>query len=134
MLVFGSSRLAHVLDRTERRGRQSTLSRANTFNRMIGEVQGAARGDLKLTISPMWGRDMVSRDSGAEAEADGPVHENVGRQRPSCRTMRVIGKIGRALVLDTGFDLVSRVTTTRRSRRSTTTLVRSAAAWTSRRR
>jgi outer membrane receptor protein involved in Fe transport len=63
---------------------------------------------LKLTISPSWGTDSITL-AGAEAGATGPFTSIAVVDHELSYRMRVHGRIGRA-VLDTGIDLLSRVT------------------------
>jgi hypothetical protein len=66
-------------------------------------------GDLKLTLSPAWGRDTISF-TGAQAMAAGPftslgvVNDNLSYR------MRVHGRLDDRLTLDSGLDMLSRVT------------------------
>jgi TonB family protein len=97
----------HVLDADPT---QSTdLSSAIHFTRVIGSYTRALGGDLKLTLSPAWGRDTVSY-SGAEAEAEGPFTDLAIVNDSLSYRMRITGHPAPWLVLDTGIDLLSRVT------------------------
>jgi len=112
VFAIGSSDTLHVLNRDPDAALSTDLSTAVKFFRVIGTYERVIAGDLKLTLSPAWGRDTLTF-SGAQAEATGPFTSiSVANDNLSYR-MRVHGRLGERLTLDTGLDLLSRVTTYR---------------------
>ncbi len=107
LFAISSSDSLHVLDADPT---QSTdLNSSITFFRIIGSYSRPIADDLKLTISPAWGRDTIGY-TGAEAMAAGPFTSlSVVNDSLSYR-MRITGHPTPYLVLDTGIDLLSRVT------------------------
>lgn len=88
----------------------TNLSSSISFFRLIGNYTRSFGGDLKLTISPSWGRDTITA-SGAQAEASGPFTSiGVVNDALSYR-MRLHGRVDPRVMLDTGVDILSRVTT-----------------------
>jgi TonB family protein len=80
------------------------------FWRVIASYTRPLAGDLKLTISPAYGVDIVAAN-GTDSSTPGPFSSlDVVDQNVSYR-MRVNGTVGSKVTLDTGLDLLSRVTT-----------------------
>jgi TonB family protein len=110
VFVIGSSDGLHVLNKDPDAATSTSLDSSVKFFRIIGNYTRPLAGDLKLTLSPAWGRDTISF-SGAQAEAAGPFTSlSIVNSSLSYR-MRVFGKLSERLRLDTGLDLLSRVTT-----------------------
>lgn len=109
VFAIGSSDTLHVLDKDPDAALSTDLDTAVKFLRVIGTYERAIAGDLKLTLSPAWGRDTLSF-TGAQAEAAGPFTSiGVVNDTLSYR-MRVHGRLNQRLTLDTGLDMLSRVT------------------------
>jgi TonB family protein len=110
LFVIGSSDGLHVLNQDPDAAVSTNLNSSVKFLRVIGEYDRPLTGDLKLTMSPAWGRDTISF-SGAQAEASGPFTSIGVVNDDFSYRMRVKGKIASRLTLDTGIDMLSRVTT-----------------------
>jgi TonB family protein len=109
VFAIGSSDTLHVLDKDPDAATSTDLNTAVKFFRIIGTYERILAGDLKLTLSPAWGRDTLTF-SGAQAEAAGPFTSiGVVNETLSYR-MRLAGKLAPRLSLDSGLDLLSRVT------------------------
>jgi hypothetical protein len=109
LFAIGSSDTLHVLDQDPDAAQSTDLNTSVKFFRIIGEYTRSLGGDLKLTLSPAWGRDTVTF-SGAQAEAAGPFTSlDIVSSNLSYRA-RVHGRIDDRLTLDTGLDLLSRIT------------------------
>src|SRR6185436_13131067 len=109
VFAIGSSDTLHVLNRDPDAALSTDLDSAVKFFRVIGTYERRIGGDLTLTLSPAWGRDTLSF-SGAQAEAAGPF-TSIGVVNSSLSyRMRVQGRLDRRLTLDTGVDMLSRVT------------------------
>jgi TonB family protein len=109
VFAIGSSDTLHVLNQDPDAALSTDLNTAVKFFRVIGTYERVIAGDLKLTLSPAWGRDTLTF-TGAQAEAAGPF-TSIGVVNSSLSyRMRVHGKLGRRLTLDTGIDMLSRVT------------------------
>jgi TonB family protein len=109
LFLFGSSDGLHVLDSDPETSTSEDLNSSTKFFRVLASYVRPLGGDLKLTISPAWGRDTIVL-SGAEADADGPFSSiGVVTDNLSYR-MRLEGNLAKAIHLDTGVDIVSRVT------------------------
>ncbi len=109
IFAIGSSDTLHVLNKDPDAALSTDLNSAVKFFRIIGTYERVIAGDLKLTLSPAWGRDTVAF-SGAQAEAAGPF-TSIGVVNDSLSyRMRVRGRVDAHLTLDTGLDLLSRVT------------------------
>ncbi|MEO8549749.1 MAG: TonB-dependent receptor, partial [Kofleriaceae bacterium] len=109
LFVIGSSDGLHVLNKDPDAAVSTDLNSSVKFLRVIGTYERPLSGDLKLTLSPAWGRDSISF-SGAQAEASGPFTSiGVVNDNFSYR-LRVKGKVAKRLTLDTGLDLLSRIT------------------------
>ncbi|HEX4451973.1 MAG TPA: TonB family protein [Kofleriaceae bacterium] len=109
LFLFGSSDGLHVLDSDPETDTSEDLNSSTKFFRVLASYTKPLGGDLKLTISPAWGRDTITL-SGAEAGADGPFSSlGVVTDNLSYR-MRIEGNLAKRIHLDTGIDIVSRVT------------------------
>ncbi|HSR99583.1 MAG TPA: TonB-dependent receptor [Kofleriaceae bacterium] len=109
LFAIGSSDTLHVLDKDPDAALSTDLNTSVKFFRLIGTYERVIAGDLKLTLSPAWGRDTLTF-TGAQAESAGPFTSlGVINDSLSYR-MRVHGKLARSLTLDTGLDMLSRVT------------------------
>jgi TonB family protein len=109
LFVLGSSDTLHVLDSDPDSRVSTNLNSAVKFLRVIGNYTRSLGGDLKLTLSPAWGRDTITF-SGAQAEAAGPF-TSVGLVNNSLSyRARVHGRPVSRLALDVGLDVLSRVT------------------------
>lgn len=109
LFTIGSSDTLHVLDSDEDSQVSTNLNSAVKFFRVIGTYTRSLGGDLKLTLSPAWGRDTVTF-SGAQAEAAGPFTSVGIVNHTLSYRMRVHGRVSSRLTLDTGIDMLSRVT------------------------
>jgi hypothetical protein len=109
IFAIGSSDTLHVLNRDPDAALSTDLNSSVKFFRVIGTYERMIAGDLKLTLSPAWGRDTISF-TGAQAMAAGPftslgvVNDNLSYR------MRVHGRLDDRLTLDSGLDMLSRVT------------------------
>lgn len=110
LFAIGSSDTLHVLDQDPDSNVSTNLNTAVKFFRVIGNYTRALGGDLKLTLSPAWGRDTITF-SGAQAEAAGPFTSLGVVNHTLSYRMRVHGRATKYLTLDTGIDMLSRVTT-----------------------
>lgn len=109
LFAIGSGDSLHVLDSDADANVSTDLNTSVKFFRVIGTYQRPLGGDLKLTLSPAWGRDTLVF-AGAQAEAAGPFTSvDIVNNTMSYRA-RVHGRIDRHLTLDTGLDVLSRVT------------------------
>jgi TonB family protein len=109
LFVIGSSDALHVLNQDNSTTVSTNLNSSVDFFRVIATYARPLGGDLKLTISPAWGRDTISF-TGAQAMAAGPFTSlDVVNSTLSYR-MRVNGRLSEHLILDTGLDVLSRVT------------------------
>ena len=109
VFVVGSSDGLHVLNQDPDAAVSTNLNSSVSFLRVIGGYERKMAGELVLTLSPAWGRDTFSL-SGAQAEGAGPFTSiGIVNDAFSYR-MRVHGKVGKRVTLDTGLDLLSRVT------------------------
>jgi len=107
--AIGSSDTLHVLNKDLDAALSTDLNTAVRFFCVIGTYERVIAGDLKLTLSPAWGRDTLTF-TGAQAEAAGPF-TSIGVVNSSLSyRMRVHGKLSPRLTLDTGIDMLSRVT------------------------
>ena len=110
VFAIGSSDTLHVLNRDPDAALSTDLNTAVKFFRVIGTYERVIAGDMKLTLSPAWGRDTLTF-TGAQAEAAGPFSSvSVVNETLSYR-MRVHGRLSGRLTLDSGLDMLSRVTT-----------------------
>jgi TonB family protein len=109
LFVIGSDDALHVVNKDADTNVSDDLNSAISFFRVIGAYTRPLGGDLQLTLSPAWGRDTVSL-AGADAAASGPFTSVALVNEALSYRMRVHGKVGRRFILDTGVDLLSRVT------------------------
>ncbi|MEJ7598810.1 MAG: TonB-dependent receptor, partial [Kofleriaceae bacterium] len=109
LFAIGSSDTLHVLDSDADAMVSTDLNTAVKFFRVIASYQRSLGGDLKLTLSPAWGRDTVTF-SGAQAEASGPFTSVSLINNTMSYRARVHGRVSKSVVLDTGLDVLSRVT------------------------
>jgi len=79
------------------------------FFRVIGNYTRPLAGQLKLTISPAFGRDAIVF-SGSQAQAMGPYTSLRVRENTLSYRARVFGRLDPHLYLDSGIDYESRVT------------------------
>ncbi|HEY1555434.1 MAG TPA: TonB-dependent receptor [Kofleriaceae bacterium] len=110
LLVVGSNDSLHVLQQDKSAMTSDNLNSAINFFRVIATYTRPLAGDLQLEISPSWGTDSITL-SGAEAQSTGPFTSLDVEDHELTYRMRVHGRIGKRVVLDTGLDLISRVTT-----------------------
>ncbi len=109
LFAIGSSDTLRVLDQEAGSESSTDLSTSVKFFRIIASYTRSLGGDLKLTLSPAWGRDALTF-SGAQAEAAGPftsvsiVNSNVSYR------LRIHGRVDKYLTIDTGLDMLSRAT------------------------
>ena len=109
LFAIGSSDTLHVLDQDPASAVSTDLDTAVKFFRVIGSYQRPLTDELKLTLSPAWGRDTLTF-TGAQAEATGPF-TSIGIVNTSLSyRARINGKLRPKLSLDTGLDVLSRVT------------------------
>jgi TonB family protein len=109
LFAIGSSDSLRVLDQDPGAEESTDLTTSVKFFRVIASYTRSLGGDLKLTLSPAWGRDTLSF-SGAQAEATGPFTSvSIVNSTLSYR-LRAHGRIDDRLVLDTGIDMLSRAT------------------------
>jgi TonB family protein len=109
VFAIGSSDTLHVLNKAADSATSTDLNSAIKFFRVIGTYERVIAGDVKLTLSPAWGRDTLSF-SGAQAEATGPFTA-VGVVNDSLSyRMRIRGRLDEHFTLDSGLDMLSRVT------------------------
>jgi TonB family protein len=110
IFVIGSEDSLHVLNKDPKVTTSEELNSKIDFFRIIATYTRPLGDGLKLTISPAWGRDTVTF-AGAEAAAMGPFTGiDVINDALSYR-MRINGRLNDHLLLDTGLDMLSRVTT-----------------------
>ncbi|HEY4240889.1 MAG TPA: TonB family protein [Kofleriaceae bacterium] len=109
VFFIGSSDTLHVLDEPAGKPQSTDLNSAIRFFRVIGSYTRSLGDDLKLTLSPAWGRDTVTA-TGAQAEASAPYSQlGIVNSSLSYRA-RVTGKFDKIFTIDTGLDVLSRVT------------------------
>ena len=109
LFVIGSNDSLHVLQKDADTATSENLDSAISFFRVIATYDRPLVGDLRLVISPSWGRDTITV-AGAQAEATGPFTSIGVIDHELTYRMRVHGRVGSRVVLDTGLDLLSRVT------------------------
>jgi TonB family protein len=110
LFAIGSSDTLSVRQTDADRNTTANLDTAVTFFRLIGNYTRPLGSDLKLTLSPAWGADSITF-AGAQAAASGPFTSLSITNRHLSYRMRVHGKLRPSVTLDTGIDLLSRVTT-----------------------
>lgn len=114
LTVLGSSDTLDVISEDPDDEESLNLNSAIKFFRVIGNYRRPISKTLSLTLSPSFGVDSVTF-SGGQAEASGPFTSVDISQTALSYRMRVNGKLGdkgwpARLTLDTGLDLLSRVT------------------------
>jgi TonB family protein len=109
LFAIGSSDTLRVIDQDPDAQVSTDLSTAVKFIRVIGSYVRPLGGDLKLTISPAWGRDGLTF-AGAQAEAAGPFTSISVINHSLSYRARIHGRASPRVALDTGLDLLSRVT------------------------
>ncbi|HEU0037603.1 MAG TPA: TonB-dependent receptor [Kofleriaceae bacterium] len=109
LFVIGSSDALRVLDQDPDAQVSTDLKTSVKFLRVIGNYTRSLGGDLKLTLSPAWGRDTLSF-TGAQAEAAGPFTSVGIVNNTLSYRLRAFGRVDKTFTLDTGIDLLSRVT------------------------
>ncbi len=109
LFAINSNDSLHVLNKDPDAMVSQDLNSAVSFFRVIGTYERPFGGDLKLTISPSWGQDTVTL-SGAEAGATGPFTSISVIDHELTYRMRVHGRLDEHFILDTGLDILSRVT------------------------
>jgi TonB family protein len=110
LFVIGSNDSLHVLQKDADTATSENLDSAISFFRVIATYERPLVGDLKLVLSPSWGVDSVTI-AGAQAEASGPFTSLDVVDHELSYRMRVHGHLGERVLIDTGLDLLSRVTT-----------------------
>ncbi|HWN70507.1 MAG TPA: TonB-dependent receptor [Haliangium sp.] len=85
------------------------ISTSIGFSRLIGTYRRPIGGGLRLTMSPVFGRDRVSF-SGGQADTTGDFTSADIIQDTLGYRMRLDGRISPLVVLDAGIDIESRVT------------------------
>jgi TonB family protein len=110
VFAIGSSDKLHVFQKDPDANTSANLDTAVGFFRVMGTYQRPLRGDMRLTLSPSWGIDSITF-AGAQAEGAGPFTSLSVKNKALSYRMRVHGKLRPSLALDTGLDLLSRVTT-----------------------
>jgi TonB family protein len=85
------------------------LNAAIDFFRVIGMYDRPLSGQLRLSLSPAWGRDRVSFGSGASESRNPFLSADITQDSISYRA-RVRGPLSGRLALDAGIDMESRVT------------------------
>jgi TonB family protein len=106
--VLGSADTLDVLSDDPNDEQALNLNSAIRFFRVIASYRRPLTRTLTLMLSPAYGRDTVTF-SGGQAEDSGPFTSLDIDQTSLSYRMRVSGKIGSRLLLDTGLDLLSRV-------------------------
>ncbi|MDB4956138.1 MAG: TonB family protein [Myxococcales bacterium] len=109
VFVIGSSDGLHVLNKDPDAATSTDLNSSVKFFRVIGDYTRPLHGDLKLTLSPAWGRDTISF-SGAQAETAGPFTSLSVVNTDLSYRMRVHGQLSTRFLLDTGIDMLNRST------------------------
>lgn len=109
VFAIGSSDTLHVFEKDADANTSANLDSSVKFFRLMGTYTRPLRGDLRLTLSPSWGSDAVTF-TGAQAEGAGPFTSLSVNNKALSYRMRVHGKLRKALTIDTGIDLLSRVT------------------------
>ncbi len=109
VFAIGSSDTLRVLDQDPDAQVSTDLSTAVKFFRIIGNYTRPLGGDMQLTLSPAWGRDTLTF-TGAQAEAAGPFTSVKIINSTLSYRLRIHGRMDKRLTLDTGLDVLSRVT------------------------
>jgi TonB family protein len=109
LFMIGSNDSLHVLQKDADTATSEDLSSAINFFRIIATYERPLVGDLKLMLTPSWGTDSVTI-AGAQAQASGPFTSLAVVNHDLSYRMRVHGHLGERFLIDTGLDLLSRVT------------------------
>lgn len=109
VFMLGSSDTLDVLSRDTDDETSLDLDTSVKFWRLIGSYKRPIAGGLRLTLSPMYGRDEL-RFSGAQADAESDFTGATVRQDSMGYRMRVDGRLSPRMVLDAGVDIETRVT------------------------
>ncbi len=103
ILAFGSDDRLELLQRSLEEAATFDLDTHIGFHRVRATFTTPLGGDVKLSLSPVFGRDALSLNAG-EQTATEVTNSVVGLRE------RIWGKLGERLHLDTGIDLDYRVT------------------------
>jgi len=109
LFAIGSSDTLHVLDKDPDANVSTDLDTAVKFFRIIASYHRSLGGDLKLTLSPAFGRDSLTF-AGAQAEATGPFTSVSAINTTWSYRLRAHGRLDKRLTLDSGIDVLSRAT------------------------
>ncbi len=109
VLALVSSDQLRVVDTPADQQQSLALTSSIDFYRVIGNYTRPLLGDLKLTMSPAFGRDSILF-SGSQAEAMGPYSQLKVTENTLSYRGRVFGRLDKLLYLDGGIDYESRVT------------------------
>lgn len=111
VFVIGSDDSLHVVDQDPFAVQTQTAALSSTidFFRVIASYVRPLGDSLRLTISPSWGTDSVTL-SGADAATSGPFNSLDVVDHELSYRMRVDGHVSDRVILDTGLDVLSRVT------------------------
>jgi TonB family protein len=110
LFAIGSSDKLHVFDKDPDAQTSTNLDTAVKFFRLIATYTRPLGKTLTLTLSPAIGRDSITF-AGAQSAASGAFTSLSVTNNNFSYRMRVHGKPRANLTLDTGIDLLSRVTT-----------------------
>ncbi|WP_428263314.1 TonB-dependent receptor domain-containing protein [Haliangium sp.] len=106
---IGSNDTLDVLSRDAEEESSLDLGTSIGFGRLIGAYRRPIAGGLRLTLSPVFGRDRVSLSSSQADAAQVFTSVDVIQDTLGYR-MRVDGRVSPRLVVDAGVDIESRVT------------------------
>jgi TonB family protein len=109
LFAIGSSDTLHVFEKDVDTNTSANVDTAVKFFRVIGTYTRPLGHNLKLTLSPAFGRDSITF-AGAQAEASGPFTSLSVTNKNFSYRMRVNGKPRPRLSIDTGVDILARVT------------------------
>lgn len=108
VFLLGSSDVLDVLSENPDDEVTFNLNSRIDFFRVIGTYKRPLGGNLNLTLSPAWGRDLVSFAGGMTSGSAFTSAEI--RQTTLSYRARVNGRLNDWAILDTGLDIESRVT------------------------
>jgi hypothetical protein len=108
VFVLGSSDTLDVLSQEEGDEESFDLNSSVKFLRLITTYQRPVGDQLRLTISPAFGRDTIGFAGGQADAAESFTSLEITQDSLSYR-MRIDGKLTDDLILDSGLDLESRV-------------------------
>ena len=109
LFALYSSDTLDVLQTDEDEEESLDLNTSVTFFRLIASYKRPLGQDFQLVISPAWGRDTLSFAAN-QAGASGPFTGAEVTNDVLSYRMRVTGPLGKRLLIDTGIDIESRVT------------------------